>query len=102
MPGFFAENIAGAHENRVKPAVEDEAVKIDPKIYELLKAFRVNRKGSKKGGLHMLKVKVKKRKRSEMGESFMLKRTIDEALADKKTNDVYSRFNLSQDQKRRF
>ena len=70
VPGFFAANIAGAHEKRVKPAQEEECVVLDPKIYELLKAFRVNRKGNKKGGLHLLKVKSKKRRRSEMGEAF--------------------------------
>ena len=70
VPGFFAQNIAGAHENHILPKAEEELVAVDPKIYQLLKTFRVNRKGNKKGGLHLLKIKSKKRRRSEMGEVF--------------------------------
>ena len=80
VPGFFAVNIEGAHEHRIKPAQSEECVVMDEMMYELLKTFRCSRKGNKKGGLHLLKAMAKKRRRSEMSEPFQLTKTFDEAL----------------------
>ena len=55
VPGFFESNIEGAHEQRLKPKAEEEFVVIDSRMYEMLKTFRVNRQGNRKGGMHLMR-----------------------------------------------
>ena len=81
MPQFFASVIPAAEEKRIKPSAEEELVHLDPKMLELLKAFRVTRTGSKRGGLHLLKKKSLKRKRSEFKPPHALSTTIRDATS---------------------
>ena len=66
-------------------------VVLDPKMLALLKSFRVTRHGSKRGGLHLLKKKTLKRKRSEFKPVRELSTTIKDAMKISMEADVFKR-----------
>ena len=101
MPSFFAKVIPDAESKRLIPAAEDEMIVIDPKMMQLIKAFRVTRTGSKRGGLHLLKKSSKKRRRTEFATSHSLSQTIKEAMRAPTEKDVFKRVRLQQNFVRR-
>ena len=78
VPSFFAKVIPDAESKRLLPAAEDEMIVMDPKMLQLVKAFRVSRTGSKRGGLHLLKKGSRKRKRKDLQVSHEHSTTIEQ------------------------
>ena len=51
VPSFFTKNILEAEKARNKPNSDEELVYLDPKMLNLIKAFKISKHGKKSGGL---------------------------------------------------
>ena len=94
VPSFFAKVIPDAEAKRQTPKKDDELIVVDPKMVQLIKAFKATRHGTKKGRLHLLKKSSRKRRRAEFEQQHDLSTSILEASKKNTETDIFKRLSL--------
>ena len=100
VPTFFAKVLPEAEEKRQRPNDEKDLIIVEPKMLQLIKAFRATRHGRKKGGLHLLKKSSKKRRRAQFEKEHDLAISVLQASRTSTEPDVFKRV-FEQDRRRR-